>query len=135
MFTSDIEKTDKANIKTAFHYIFASDLCLIFGTVYEMFSNDVYSVFMLGAFLVPLVFGTLPFLLLGKMRLKNFPSLAERYLYHSGIATLTVGCVMQGILDIYGTTNSLIKYYWIAGSVLTAAALITVFIRTMIPKK
>lgn len=35
--------------------------------------------------------------------------------YHSGIATLTVGSIFKGVLEIYGTTNQLIVVYWIAG--------------------
>lgn len=47
-----------------------------------------------------------------------------RNLYHSGIATLTVGSIIRGVLDIYGTTNQLTNYYWIVGIILIAISLI-----------
>lgn len=49
--------------------------------------------------------------------------LAARNLYHSGIATLTVGSIVQGVLEIYGTTNALAGYYWIAGGALLLAGI------------
>ncbi|MCD7774269.1 MAG: hypothetical protein LUG85_03460 [Clostridiales bacterium] len=40
-------------------------------------------------------------------------------LYNSGIASFTAGSIIKGVLDIYGTSNSLIIVYWIAGGLLT----------------
>lgn len=45
----------------------------------------------------------------------NDISQSARRLYHSGIAALTVGSVIRGVLDIYGTANSLTAVYWAAG--------------------
>lgn len=47
----------------------------------------------------------------------SYPGRIARNLYRSGIATLTIGCIMQGVLEIYGTTNKLICVYWIVGIV------------------
>lgn len=38
-------------------YLFFSVFCLIFGIIYEIFSHQVYSIFMICAFCVPLVLG------------------------------------------------------------------------------
>ncbi len=100
--------------KTGFLYLFVSMFCILFGAVYECFSHEVYSYFMLYAFLFPLVGGTLPFFGMAFYRMP-IPNRVSRNLYHSGIAALTTGCLFKGALEIYGTTNRLISVYWILG--------------------
>ena len=85
--------------------LFAALFCVLFGAVYELFSHGVYSYGMLYAFVFPLVLGVLPLLLLTMLR--------------APIATLTVGSIVSGTLEIYGTTNPLTLVYWIAGGALT----------------
>ena len=36
-------------------------------------------------------------------------------LYNAGVATLTIGSLVYGILEIYGTTNSKVIVYFIVG--------------------
>ena len=110
MYTSDIKK----NVKTIFVYICFTIFCAFFGAVYELYSHEVYSYFMIYAFAFPLVLGVLLFslVLLAGMR---FPSRLSFNLYNSGVACLTVGSIMKGVLDIYGTENGLIYVYFIAG--------------------
>ncbi|MCD8098741.1 MAG: hypothetical protein LUE31_12140 [Lachnospiraceae bacterium] len=69
---------------------------------------------MIYAFAFPLAGGALPFFLLA-FRGGRTPSRLPLHFYHSGIAALTVGSIFQGVLEIYGTTNSLISVYWIVG--------------------
>lgn len=88
---------------------------MVFGFVYELFSHQVYSNYMVYAFAIPLLGGTLVYLALGIAQRFTYPCAAARYLYHSGLAALTVGSIVRGILDIYGTTNSLTKWYAIVG--------------------
>ena len=45
-------------------------------------------------------------------------------LYGSGIITLTIGSVMKGVLDIYGTTNGKIIVYPVAGGLMVVISLI-----------
>ena len=52
-----------------------------------------------------------------------FPGRTALNAWFSGIAALTVGCLFQGVLEIYGTTNRLIVVYPVAGVVLLAAGL------------
>lgn len=120
LYTSDIDINKKRASKTAFVYLLLSLFCCFFGAVYELYSHEVYSYFMLYAFVFPLVGGVLPFSILNLMKLKKYPNALSRNLYHSGIATLTVGSIVRGVLDIYGTTNALSEYYWPAGFVLIA---------------
>ncbi len=124
MFTSDIN-TKKACIKTALVYILISIIVALFGAIYELFSHEVYCYFMIYAFAFPLVGGALPYLVGGLLSCIMHPGTITRNLYNSGIATLTLGSVMQGIVNIYGTTNSLIKLYWIAGITLTITGIMS----------
>lgn len=121
MFTSDT-KQDAA--KTAFNYLLVSIFCAFFGAVYERFSHEVYSYYMLYAFAFPLVGGALPFFTIAMGFLKKHPSIWSRTLYHCGIATLTIGSILCGVLYIYGTTNRLTAVYWAIGIALTAAGVL-----------
>lgn len=107
--------------KTAFVYILLAVFCALFGGIYEYFGHEVYSFFMIYAFAFPLAGGALPFFIIFWSKAKIYPCAAARNLYHSGIATLTVGSILRGVLDIYGTTNSLVQYYFYAGIVLSIA--------------
>ena len=125
MFTSDININSKRAAKTAFVYLIISLFLVLFGAVYEIFSHGVYSYFMLYAFAFPLAGGVLPFFAMHQLGAKGYPSHLARFLYHSGIATLTVGSLIRGVLDIYGTTNALTAYYWYVGGALWAVGIIS----------
>lgn len=115
---------NRSFLKIAFTYILASIFVAFFGAVYEVFSYGVYSYFMLYAFAFPLIGGVLPFFALaiygGSARFSKIktPTAISRGLYHCGLVTLTVGSVICGVLEIYGTTSYLTKYYWIVGILL-----------------
>ena len=102
-------------MKIAGNYAIMAAICLVIGIVYEIFSHDVLSVFMVGAFAIPLVLGTLPNLYIGLRSLKT-PCYAAENVYACGIVTLTIGTMLKGVLDIFGTTNSLLKFYFIIGA-------------------
>lgn len=121
MYTSDIDLNHKRAARTALVYLLISLFCVLLGAVYELYSHEVYSYYMLYAFCFPLVGGTTVFSILGFLELKKYPNGIARNLYHSGIATLTVGSIIRGVLDIYGTTNSLSDYYWPVGFLLAIA--------------
>lgn len=115
MYISDIERNAKRASKTSFVYLLIALFCVLFGAIYEIYSHEIYSYFMIYAFVFPLAGGTLPFGILSFIRVKRYPNALSRNLYHSGIATLTVGSFIRGVLDIYGTTNALSEYYWSVG--------------------
>ena len=123
MCTSDINGKSRTE-KTAFIYFLVALFCALFGAVYELFSHEVYSFYMIYAFAFPLVGGTLPFWVLSRVSGGFCPGAAVRNLYHSGIATLTVGSIVRGVLEIYGTTNVLSGYYFKAGGFLLIIAVI-----------
>lgn len=130
--TLDIERKHG---RTALIYLLAAIFCGVFGSVYELFSHGVYSYYMIYAFAFPLVGGVLPFLVLDLFHPKRTPSALAQGLYHAGIATLTVGSIIQGVLVIYGTTNSKTVFYWIAGAVLAAAGILVYLIQSLVRKK
>ena len=70
---------------------------------------------MIFAFAFPLVGGTFPFAVLSLFAHGLLPGRLPRFLYNAGIAALTVGSMMKGVLEIYGTTNDLLKIYRFAG--------------------
>lgn len=115
MSTSDTKKYGK----TALVYLIISIFLVLFGAVYEHFSFGVYSYFMLYAFAFSLVGGALPALIFALRGVHASPWPMAAWLYRSGIATLSIGSIIRGVLDIYGTANGLIVWYWYVGGGLT----------------
>ncbi len=108
----------------------ASLFTAFFGAVYEHFSHGVYSYYMIYAFAIPLAGGLLPLLLLLSAYARSavrkdvrLPGRLANGAWNAGLATLTVGCVMKGVLDIYGTSNGLLAVYPVAGAILLATGL------------
>lgn len=125
MYTSVTESAENPGIagKTALCYLTLSLVLLLAGAVYERFSHEVYVYCMLYAHAIPLAGGALPFALLA-LRGRRGPGRRARNFYHAGIATLTVGCFLQGVLEIYGTSNRLLWAYPIAGGLLILCGLL-----------
>lgn len=119
--TLDIKRPSP--LKTGFAYLVATIFCALFGSIYELFSHEVYSYFMIYAFAFPLLGGVLPFYLLFLSK-RKMPGRLSLSLYHSGIATLTMGSVVEGVLAIYGTTNQLTLVYWILGSIFVVSGIL-----------
>ncbi|MBR1813197.1 MAG: hypothetical protein IJ773_05175 [Lachnospiraceae bacterium] len=124
MYTSDTNAVNKRAGKIAFTYLLVSLFCLVLGAIYEYFSHEVYSYFMIYAFAIPLVGGALPFLAMALKQNGRYPGAMSRTLYHAAIATLTVGSIISGALEIYGTTNALVMAYWVVGAVLIVGSVI-----------
>ena len=122
MYISDNKK--RQAVRIAGNYIAASLFCALFGAVYELFSHEVYSYSMIYAFAIPLAGGALPFLTVAMGHIGRFPGRISRSLYHAAITTFTIGSIMKGVLEIYGTTSALLPVYWIAGGLLIAGAVI-----------
>ena len=96
---------------------------VLFGAVYETFSHGVFSFYMLYAFTIPLVFGVTLYLIL--LFAKKVPGRVFLNLWNSAIAAFSAGSVFQGVLEIYGTTNSLVIVYPICGCILAVSALVS----------
>ncbi len=110
-------------------YLLAAALCAGLGFVYERFSHGVSSLFMVGAFVFPLLggAGVLMALLLFPWAWPPLP--LARSLYRSGIATLTVGSLLTGVFEIYGSAAPLVLVYWPAGLLLALAGGMLYFLR------
>lgn len=121
MFISDTDTQKNHILKAGFVYLLVSLFCVFFGAVYEHFSHEVYSYYMLYAFAFPLVGGALPLYALALSKSKYLPTRLVLNLYNSGIAAFTVGSIFKGVLDIYGTTNALVHVYWYLGTALCGA--------------
>jgi len=107
-------------------HLIASGFLAFFGVVYELFSHGVYSGWMIFAFAVPLILGALFYGML--LRLGKTPGRAFLNLWNAGVACLSVGSVFQGVLAIYGTTNSLIIVYPLVGGALLLLGVMSFFL-------
>ena len=96
---------------------------VLFGAVYETFSHGVFSFYMLYAFSVPLVFGVTLYLIL--LFARRYPGRVFLNLWNSAIAAFSAGSVFKGVLEIYGTTNSLVIVYPICGCIMAVSALVS----------
>lgn len=124
LFTSGTDR----NLKIGLRYLAASAAVAAMGLIYELFSHGVFSAYMVFAFVVPLLAGAAPNLLavlLGAKSASADLGPAAAGLQLAAVATLTAGSLMQGVLDIYGTTNHLMVIYPVAGIAFLAAALLT----------
>lgn len=111
---SGIERSEKEIEKLVLTYLIITLVCAGFGAVYEFFSHGVYSYYMLYAFMIPFLGGTVYFYCILYFRSKIPRCIARRF-QHFGLLTVTVGCMVCGILEIYGTTNYLVNIYFIVG--------------------
>ena len=116
----------RRNMIVARRYLLASLLLAVAGAVYEMFSHGVYSNYMIYAFTIPLVLGCLPHLLDNKGVFEAAGQITEKLLL-AAVSTLSAGSLIKGVLEIYGTTNSLTIIYPVVGGILMAICTILLF--------
>ena len=104
MYISDINLTKESK-----KFFFITIFTIIFSAIYECFSHSVISLYMILAFIFPLVFGCVFYILLNKQNIKI--SNINIRIHNSLIITLLLCSIVKGILDIFGTTNSKIIVY------------------------
>ena len=92
-------------LKTAIVFLAVSLFCIIFSLIYASQSHSVHSNYMTFMFLYPLVGGTIIYLMIGAISKARLPERFVVNIYNSGIAALTVGSMLRGILDIAGTSS------------------------------
>lgn len=120
MFISD---NTGAALKSCEKYLAGTMFAALFGGVYEIFSHEVYSFYMIYAFAIPLVLGVLPTLILGTRRLRTASAAAPQF-YGGGVLTVTLACVFRGVLEIAGTTNQKLVFLLLLGLAMLLAALL-----------
>ena len=98
-------------------YVFTTLFCIAFNYVYSLFSHGVSSPFMSYAFVFSLVLGVVGFTVFGRLNLDDRTAFN---LYNAGIATLTVGSILRGTIDIAGADTTYPVYYFFVGTVFVA---------------
>lgn len=123
--------SDKRMLRQLLLHLGASAGFALFGAVYERFSHEVYSYWMIYAFAFPLMLGAIPGAVF--LRKSYTPGKWAIWLWNAAVFTWTTGSVFKGVLEIYGTTNRLILVYWIAGFAAAAAAAIVMLHEKRLP--
>ncbi len=121
LFTSD--KRAKPLINSVYFNLGFAIFVALFGAIYEMFSHEVYSYYMIYAFGIPLVLGVLC-QVLTPVVFGKFPGSIEAVLWNLSIVTFTAGSLLKGIVDIYGSSNHKLIIYPVAGCILALLSVI-----------
>lgn len=127
LFILDI---NKSIIKTIIVYFCVTIFTLIFDKVYSIFSHGVSSAYMDLMFLYPLIGGEFLYIMI-LIFFTNINYKEYRIpfnIYNSGIAILTVGSLLHGILEIAGTSSVYIKYYSFVGWIAIGVGITALFI-------
>ena len=125
MSTSAINELKRKLRRAAWCALGLSTLCVAADRVYALFAHGVRSPYMTWMFLVPLIGGTALFEALGPAARRYVPGRFRLglNLYGSGLATLTVGCFFQGILEIANSSSDYVLAFIAAGLALAAGGL------------
>ncbi|NQM29648.1 hypothetical protein HO415_02965 [Streptococcus suis] len=124
MSTSVTNSTTRFS-RTFISYLAMTAFLFIFSRIYESLSYGEVSVFMHYMFCTTLVGGIL---LLGLLQVKPNLSRITYNLWNSGIATITAGGLLRGIINLSGRSTTLDQPYWYVGAGFLALSLITLFI-------
>lgn len=96
---------------------------MLFGAIYEHFSFGVYSRSMIYAF-IPFLTTTL--ISAAAVHFGLLLTKDTRTVLTLAAATLTLGMISRGVIEIYGTENRLLAAYSISGAVLTAVSIVLI---------
>jgi len=113
--------------KTAKMYLIFTCFMIFFGFVYEIFGRGVWSFYMVYAFVIPFALGYLPFNRIARKKNPRMRSTLCRWFWHAGVGTLTVGSVMFGVMEIYGSGSNLVYVYPAVGAILIVVSVILSF--------
>ena len=135
MSTSDTAKEQRTLRRAALAWLLAAAFVAVFSRVYQVFSHDVWSASMVFAFMYPLLGGALPLTVCALCSVRVIPGRLCRWLLSAGLAALTVGSVLSGVLEIYGTANRLLAVYRFVGWPLVVLAVLLYLLGCFAPKK
>ncbi|HWQ71126.1 MAG TPA: hypothetical protein VN370_02285 [Desulfitobacteriaceae bacterium] len=124
--------------KTILVYLIISLLAVAIDNIYAVFGHGVSSAAMTWMFLYPLLGGTLFYLLIELLLpgICQFTGYRVFYnVYNSGIAVLTTGSFLKGILDIAGTNSPYVVLFSVAGWLFIASGLILLTILAVNQKR
>ncbi|HFU4501305.1 TPA: hypothetical protein ACGPA6_001607 [Streptococcus suis] len=120
--TSVTNQTAGRTARTFITYLATTAFLFIFSRIYESLSYGEVSVFMHYMFCVTLVGGGL---LLGLLTIKPNLSRLTFNLWNSGVATITAGFLLRGIINLSGRSTTLDQPYWFVGAGFLILALIS----------
>ncbi len=103
-------------------YLILSIFLFIFSRVYVSLSYGEYSFFMNTLSLVPLIGGGL---LVGLLLVQPNLSRVSFNLWNSGVAVLTAGFLLRGIINLSGRSTTLDWPYWLIGAGFLGLALVS----------
>ncbi|HFI0346064.1 TPA: hypothetical protein ACGOWL_001485 [Streptococcus suis] len=120
--TSVTNQTSTRTARTFITYLATTAFLFIFSRIYESLSYGEVSIFMHYMFCVTLVGGGL---LLGLLTIKPNLSRLTFNLWNSGVATITAGFLLRGIINLSGRSTTLDQPYWFVGAGFLILALIS----------
>lgn len=125
-----VTKTNNKRFKkTAVVYTLITVFFFIFSRIYEHFSFGEISVYMHWLFGVPLIGGVV--LLISQKLIPNLSRLSLN-LWNSAVATIAVGVLFRGIVNLSGRSTTLDLPYWYVGIGLAGLALLSmIFTRSV----
>ncbi|HFI0323639.1 TPA: hypothetical protein ACGO5H_001077 [Streptococcus suis] len=126
MSTSVTNQTSTRTARTFITYLATTAFLFIFSRIYESLSYGEISFFMHYMFCVTLIGGAL---LLGMLTLKPNLSRMTFNLWNSGVATITAGFLLRGIINLSGRSTTLDQPYWYVGAGFLTLAAISLFIK------
>ena len=121
MYTSERLNRQRLLHSHGLRLLFAAAFVVLFGAVYEHFSFGVWSFWMVYAF-APFLLGGMWLLILSAR--KRLPGDLFLGLLETGLVMLTLGSILAGVVEIYGTGNRLLPVLPFAGGILVLAALV-----------
>ena len=132
LYTSVTKIKNKRLKKTLVSYSLLTIFFLAFSRIYESFSFGETSLHMHYLFVVPLIGGIIPALLL-----KIIPNLGRLSLnlWNSAVAVLTAGMLFRGIVNLSGRSTTLDQPYWYVGIAFALLAIVSLFLQKKNSKK
>ncbi|NQN53505.1 hypothetical protein HPA15_03170 [Streptococcus suis] len=124
--TSVTNQTSTRTARTFITYLATTAFLFIFSRIYESLSYGEVSVFMHYMFCVTLIGGGL---LLGLLTFKPNLSRLTFNLWNSGVATITAGSLLRGIINLSGRSTTLDQPYWFVGAGFLILAVFSLFIK------
>ena len=118
-----LSSTQNPAARSARHYALAALGCAVFSAIYEYYSHEVYSPWMVGLCAVPLLTGVLPAMAIARLGARV--SWTASQLWACAVLTLTLGCCFAGVLEIYGTTSPWLPLFFVVSAVLMVGSVLS----------
>lgn len=110
-----ISSEHKAFLKRLIGYLYFAAFLFVFQLIYNIFAHGVTSTYMTYAFLIPLSIGGFRVLI---DYLTTTSTIFSLRIWQMGIVTLSVGSLLHGAFDIYGSSNELVPTFFYAAVLL-----------------